>query len=277
VAILKLVSSVTQREFMNAIRGKSLAPTLMAEIEKYVERQPTLASLRTVPPWMPLFERSGSAGPGVFERQIVATRLRMYIDEWIDTGVLPNVGEAPLERDLAKAPTAAKLLRDYVEQNRPTLPLSPNRLEFVFEICHAAIPCGSLEAARRSDLVSGAFEEAARLFTGLLLSEWGHRLCRCRYRGCGQYFLKERLRVAPLVHGTFCRPEHQRKASAEDCVRKSRANQRKELIERAAAILIRWRIESAQWHQDGNSKRKLAAALSATHLCRRTKLVFGSS
>jgi len=95
VAVLKLVSSVKRWEFMNAIGAKPFAPKVMAELEKYVERQPALASLGTEPPWRHLFEKSGSADPGVFERQIVATRLRMYVDEWIDTGVTAR-GEVPL-------------------------------------------------------------------------------------------------------------------------------------------------------------------------------------
>jgi hypothetical protein len=262
---------------MYAIRAKPFAPIVMAELEKYVERQPTLASLGTIPPWMHLFERFGNTDPGVFERQIVATRLRMHVDEWIDTGVTPNGGEVPLKRDLVKAPGATKLLRDYVEQHRPTLPSSPGRLEFVFEMCHPAVADGSLDSARRFDLVSRAFEETARLFSGLMLSEWGQRLCRCRYVACGQYFLKKCLRHSPLVHGTFCCAEHQRNASAGDCVRKSRANQRRELIEKAAALLVRWRIAGPQWQEDRNRKLKLAFALSETKFCERHKLVLGSN
>jgi hypothetical protein len=262
---------------MNAIRARPFAPNVMAELEKYVERQPTLASLATVPPWMHLFERFGGTDPGVFERQIVATRLRMYVDEWIDTGVTANGGEVPLKRDLVKAPGANKLLRDYVEQHRPTLPFSPKRLEFVFEMCYPAVADGSLAAARRFDLVSGAFEEAARLFTGLMLSEWGQRLCKCRHIACGRYFLKECLRRSPLVHGTFCCAKHQRQASASDCVRTSRANQRQELIEKAAAILVRWRITNPQWQEDRKRKLKLAFDLSETQLCERHKLVLKSN
>jgi hypothetical protein len=123
-----------------------------------------------------------------------------------------------------------------------------------------------------------SFEEAARLFTGLMLSEWGRRLCRCRYRACGEYFLKERLRRAPLVHGTFCCRQHQQKASATDCVNKSRAKNRRELIEKAAAILVRrQKVASPQWLEDQNCKRQLASALSATQLCQRHKLVLRSN
>ena len=144
-------------------------------------------------------------------------------------------------------------------------------------MCHPGVTDGSLAAARRADLVLRAFEEAARLFTGLMLSEWGQRLCRCRYIACGQYFLKERLRRSPLIHGTFCCAEHQRKASAGDCVRTSRANQRQQLIEKAAAILVRWRITNPQWQEDRKRKRKLAFALSGTQLCERHKLVLKSN
>ena len=59
MAVLRLVSSVKQWEFMKAIRAKPFAPNIMVELEKYVERQPTLASLGMVPPWMHLFERFG--------------------------------------------------------------------------------------------------------------------------------------------------------------------------------------------------------------------------
>ena len=168
------------------------------------------------------------------------------------------------------------MLRDYMEQHQPK-PSSQKRLEFVFEVCHPAVADGSLASARRFDRVSAAFEEAARLFAGLMLSEWGQRLCRCRYRACERYFLKKSLRRTPLVHGTFCCPEHQRKASAGDCVRKSRANQRRELIEKAAATLVRWRIASSQWQEDANRKLRLASALSDTQVCRRHKLRLGSN
>jgi hypothetical protein len=271
MAVLKLVSSVKLREFMNALRGKPFPPKIMGELEEYVERQPTLASLGTVPPWKPIFERSGNTASAVFERQIVAARLRMYVDEWIDTGVTAR-GEVPLQRDLVRAPGATKVLRDYMDQNRPR-PSPQKSLEFVFEMCDPAIADGSMASARRFDLVCRAFEETARLFAGLMLSEWGQRLCRCRYSACGRYFLKHAYRRAPLVHGTFCCPGHQRKASASDCVRKSRSNQTRKLIEAAAAILVRWRIVNPQWQEDANRKLKLANALSATPLCRRHKLL----
>jgi hypothetical protein len=278
MAVLQLVSSVKQGEFMKAIRVKPFAPDRMAELEKHVARQPTLASLGTIPPWMHLLERSGCTDPAVFEQQIVATRLRMYVDEWIDTGVTPNVGEVPLKRDLARAPAAAKMLRDYVEQHRPRLASSPKRRELVFEMCQPGTDEDVAWRRRgRFDRVCRAFEEADRLFAGLMLSEWGQRLCRCRYSVCGQYFLKESLRPAPLVHGAFCSPAHQRKASAGDCVRKSRARHRRQLIEKAAAFLVRWRIASPPWQQDRNRKLLLASALSATQLCQRHRLVLTSN
>jgi hypothetical protein len=43
-------------------------------------------------------------------------------------------------------------------------------------------------------------------------------------------------------------------------------------LNRPAAILVRWRIASPQWQEDGNRKLRLASALSATQLCRRHKL-----
>jgi hypothetical protein len=273
VPVLKFVSSVKQREFMNAMQTKPFAPNFMAELETYVERQPTLASLGTVPPWMDLFKGSGSTDPDVFERQIVATRLQMYVDEWINTGVTVSGGEVPLERDLLKAPGATKLLRDYVEHNRPTLAFSPKRREFVFEMRRPDVADGSLASARRFDLVSRAFEEAARLFAGLMLSEWGQRLCRCRLSACGKYFLKDCLRRSALVHGTFCCAAHQRKASAGECIRRGRANQRQQLIGKAATILVRWRIASPQWQEDRKRKLKLAFALSDTEFCKRRELV----
>jgi hypothetical protein len=143
--VLQLVSSVKQREFMKAIRAEPFGLNIWAELEEYAERQPTLASMGTVPPWMNLFKRFGGTDPGVFEQQIVATRLRMYVDEWIDTGVSPDVGEVPLKRDLEKAPGATELLREYVKQHRPTLPVSSKRLEFVFEFCRPAVAGESFE------------------------------------------------------------------------------------------------------------------------------------
>jgi hypothetical protein len=136
---------------------------------------------------------------------------------------------------------------------------------------------GSLASARRHDLVSRAFEETARLFAGLMLSEWGERLCRCRYRRCGKYFVKGRLRRAPLVHGTFCCPEHQRKASAVDCVTRSRVNNTRDLIGEAAAILLRSRVAGLHWWEDRDLKKRLARELSATQLCKRQGLILRSN
>jgi len=277
MAILRLISVVDQPEFIKAIHVQPLAPSLFAQLEKYVAGQPILSSLGTIPPWIREFPSLASIDPGMVERQIVATRLRKYVDEWIETGVNPNVGELPLKRDLMKASAGAELLREYVEQHRPSLRASTRGLAFVFEVGRPAVADGSFAGRHQHDVVTRAFDEAARLFAGLMLSEWGERMCKCRHEACGKYFVKERFRTAPLVRGTFCCPEHQRTASAAACVLKSREDMKRELIGRAVAILFQWRVAGPEWQEDSKLKRQLAFRLSETPLCKRNKLVLKSN
>ena len=60
-----------------------------------------------------LFKRLGIVDAKRFEQQVTATRLRSYVDEWIETGLVEGEGELPSQRSLLKAPRLTALMREY--------------------------------------------------------------------------------------------------------------------------------------------------------------------
>ena len=103
--------------------------------------------------------------------------------------------------------------------------------------------------------------DAKRLFTGLIASVWQGRFGKCRYRACGCYFVRPKLRHT-YKRGIFCCREHQLFASATACTRKLRTAAHRELIAQAANQLIAWKVKDDQWQANVKVKRRLAVAVS---------------
>jgi hypothetical protein len=116
------------------------------------------------------------------------------------------------------------------------------------------------EASGSGQLMAATKEEAQRLFTGLMASDWKESLCKCRYPSCGRYFLLARPRSV-RKHGTFCCRQHQARQSAATCTKERRVAAYRELIAFAAKWLSD-RGVSPDWANNARLKWCLAGALS---------------
>jgi len=111
-----------------------------------------------------------------------------------------------------------------------------------------------------ADFFEAAQFEANRLFGGIIASDWSQCLCKCRYRPCGRYFIRAKLRRA-YRHGTFCSHEHRNHASAVAVFTAQRSRAKLSLIELAAKWLVQ-QDRSSPWQGKVDSRRRLAAFLS---------------
>lgn len=192
-----------------------------------------------------------------FRVALTSAHLREHVDSWIDTGRQPNGSEVPRERNLNRAGNGLQAVWSYLAEAR--VMLSP-----------ATVPDGfSLEVditarSAYSGKVRGFFEsqvvEAKRLFVGIMASEWKDRLCKCRYRLCGRYFIHSKPR-ASYRHGTFCNVRHAKSASAESSTRARRISGAKWLIDKAAIILRKKKNIGPEWQKDAGLKRDVAFQL----------------
>jgi hypothetical protein len=189
----------------------------------------------------------------VFFFRLRSGHLRHFVDSWLDTGLRGDGSESPRERDL-KGTTFFAFYR-YLETSPPKVTVSPVSREL-------SVTLGDLpkRSARATDPFSGAYSDALRFFSAIVLGELKERLCKCRHVSCGRYFLLEKPR-STYRHGTFCSREHQRLASALVCTKDRRDRARLMLIDSAARQLLRWRIFNRDWQRDVKRKRTLAEAL----------------
>ena len=180
--------------------------------------------------------------------------LRQYVDEWLHTGVRADGSEAPTQRVLRGACYVDVL--EYLEKYPPYITLTASG-ELRESLCE---PVRFTRGP--GHLFDATLEEAKRLFTGLIASDWRDSLCRCRYAGCTRYFLLTRLRGV-RKRGTFCCRQHQALASAGICTKRRRAAADHELIERAAEWLKEFQGKNSNWWENPRLKWRLAAAVSA--------------
>lgn len=184
---------------------------------------------------------------------LLSRLLRKYVDEWLQTGVRADGSEAPTQRVLRGACYVDVL--EYLEKYPPyiTLTASGEFREILCEPVRFTMGPGHLFDA--------TVEEAKRLFTGLIASDWRDSLCRCRYAGCTRYFLLTRPRGV-RKHGTFCCRQHQALASAGICTKQRRAAADHELIECAAKWLQEFQVKNSDWRANARLKCRLAQAVS---------------
>ena len=156
---------------------------------------------------------------------LVSCRLRTLVDEWLDTGVNAK-GESPGGRSIKRALSAHTAVHDFMTQS-PLEFLADDYSKFVYPP-DPRLRAGNVFESR--DL------EAIRLFANLIISDWKTRLCKCRHPKCGKYFLHPKPRRL-YVHGTFCRPEHQRDASARPLTTARRSEVKSKLTKLAAEWL----------------------------------------
>jgi hypothetical protein len=260
VTVVKLVPVVKPPEVVALLNLKPIDPATLLEVKRYYEdfvssNRGSSAQVNR------LFRRLNVSHPVEFERRIVATKLRQHVDEWLETGCRDDGGESPEGRSLIKAPRALEVLQDYTSKQNPRLRFLRKPHEFVVEV-------GSSEDGPQTSAISGfvdpikrAWRDVARLFFGLITSDWGPRICKCRYSLCGLYFVHPKPRQW-YKHGTFC-GDHQMAWTATQHVKERRDQVRSELLDIAATELMKGRIHGPQWQDDRPRKIQLANAVSA--------------
>jgi hypothetical protein len=276
-APIPFVSCVEQEEIMDALCVEPFDSKALNACIQNQNRKRTLSGIGRLQEDLP--RAAGVTDLETLSRQLVSTYLRLWVVEWILSGFIEK-GEQPQSRDLNKAPGVLKVLRDYSPRMACRLFVFPKgRVRFALEVGRPEEPdarAGLLEP-RFKDSASKAWDEAARLLYGLMMSDWAHRLCQCPH--CEAFFVKKKLRKTPYIHGTFCCRGHQSHASAVASTEDSRAAIRDELVGRAARWLQKWGICPADWRDDSAYnwrddsayKEDLASDLSESLLCRRLR------
>jgi len=186
---------------------------------------------------------------------LVSAHLRTLVDDWLDTGRDPTGAESPSQRSIHKRNRVADAVSEFMVQ----CPASwhPSSDPSGFQLILASRTSAGPQAA---DFFEAAQFEANRLFGGIIASDWSQCLCKCRYRPCGRYFIRAKLRRA-YRHGTFCSPEHRNHASAVAVFTAQRSRAKLSLIELAAKWLVQ-QDRSSAWQGKVDSRRRLAAFLS---------------
>jgi hypothetical protein len=171
-----------------------------------------------------------------------SAQLRLYVDEWLDTGVDPQGVEDPRARDMTKALNAATAVRRFA--SKQGLRLEPARdgliLEFPSELGNDRI--ASPEPP---------IDVADRLFSLFLLCKWRPKLAKCRRLDCGRYFELKHWNRA-YKRGTWC-PKCQPVRSQEAAVLstcKARKQAESELYRRAAKQLGERIAKQPNWYRD---------------------------
>jgi hypothetical protein len=183
---------------------------------------------------------------------LLSAKLRKYVDPWLDTGITKYGTEVPSQRRLQDYPYIA--VQDYLEKYPPTVGLDERGVKVSLGE-RLRLPLAPEQLFECIEL------DAKRFFTGLIASDWNGRFGKCRYRACGCYFVRPKLRHT-YKRGIFCCRQHQLFASATVCTRNLRTAAHGELIAQAANQLIAWKVKDHQWQTNVKVKRRLAVAIS---------------
>lgn len=211
----------------------------------------------------PTFEEPGWHMPGTVSRKesypmrdaLTSAHLRSYVDDWLDTGRRADGTEEVEKRDLTRASSAYLAFLHYVENAPPTYDRTRDPVGIRVTIADRAGYLGVV-----SNFFDAQITEAQRLFSGIVQSDWKHRLCKCRSPRCGVYFLHPKPRRS-YRRGTFC-PDHARHAVAVACVHESRSRDLETLINAAARSLRARKSLGPDWLGDKVLKRELARELN---------------
>ncbi len=179
------------------------------------------------------------------EREIAVQKIRLCIDEWIDSGKRVDK-EAAYKRTESRASEAALEAAAYWETSR-----------IVFD------RLGTTSNPRLLPRDGSDFENASwkarRIIALVLSSDLRLRIAKCRYEKCKRpYFLLNRPNKT-YEHGMFCCIEHNRSATVPRRMQKRRRQFQAKLIEWAAAYVRRNGI--ADWQKSVPFKEKLAKHL----------------
>jgi hypothetical protein len=259
VAVLKVVPIVKPAEILALLNLKPVDPATFLKVRHYYEDSVGPNEGRSVDVKR-LFRRSDVLHPEECERRIIATQLRQYVDEWAETGWADDGGESPGCRSLIKAPLAMRILRDYTSHQKPQLRFLGAPPEFVVEVGFSEDYQPANITSAFVDPVDRVRSDVARLFFGLIISDWGPHLSKCRH--CGRYFVHPKPRRS-YKNGTFCSNQHQMSWNATRRGREKRRFIHSALLDIAAAELMRRRVSGPRWQNDRSRKIQLANDVSA--------------
>ena len=246
-------------EVMALLNLKPVDPATLLKVERYYEDFVASNKCSSADTKL-LFRCLNVSQPAEFERRIIAIKLRQYVDEWLETGWTEDGGERPEHRSLIKAPLAMKVLQNYASKQNPRLRFLRVPPEFVVEVGSSGDhPQASITSAF-VDTIDRVRSDVARLFFGLITSDWGPHLCKCRY--CGRYFVHPKTRPW-YKHGTFCDSHHQMLWNATRRGKEKRSLIHSALLDIAAKELMKRRINGPQWQDDMSRKIQLANDVSA--------------
>lgn len=151
-------------------------------------------------------------------------QLRLYVDEWLNTGRARDGIEDARMRDLKKAPNACAAVERFAAKQRMRLTPERDGLSFEFPSEERVRPTPKLGEA--------PLEHADRLFTLFLLCDWRSKLAKCRRIECGSYFelkhwnriykrsvLCPKCRRARSLEGAKLRTSSAREAAAQELYR----------------------------------------------------------
>jgi hypothetical protein len=186
--------------------------------------------------------------------RLLSTKLRKYVNQWLSTGIDKDGCEVPSARKILEY--AFMAVQDYMERYPPRFLLTERGLTVTLVL--GGPPGRSMEVRSLFDEIE---EEAKRLFTCLITSDWKDRFAKCPYAACGSYFVRPKIR-RKYRRGVFCCRRHQALAVAEACTKKLRTTADHALIDLAAKQLIAWNVNDDQWPADAQLKRRLAAKVA---------------
>ena len=185
----------------------------------------------------------------------VWARLRVYVDEVLETGTTDEGIEDPKQRDLAKAPMSWQAIQRFSRENPTQFAIAGDGISVSFP-SGRMISLGKLmQATSTRQPIESPIAVADRYFGLLVLSGWQRKLGKCRTADCGRYFwLRHPNRT--FKRGTFC-PECTRARSRDSAVLNT--SQGREAAERRlyqlAASHFSGRIKrDPNWHKDKRLK-----------------------
>ena len=265
MAVVNIVPAIVKPVDVIALLNlEPLDPTSLKEIEHW-QQNLVSSNNRNPDKWRRFFESLKISKSSELESRVIATRLRQHVDEWLRTGWTKDGRECLANRSLIKAPIAMKVLQDYTSQQHLNLQFIKRRPALVVEDVSARDnPArdnpGTSKMSEFDEAIGRAFREVPRLFFGLVTSDWGSRLCKCRYSRCGLYFIHPRPRIS-YKHGTFC-GDHQMAWTASQHIKNTRESIHSALVDIAVHELSKRHIDCPRWQDDKSSKVQLAQDIS---------------
>ena len=250
---MKILSVVERKEVMDALKRKPLDPAAFEKVEQFAELVPSRPAPKRWPKEWNVSNREA------FLRRLVTSKLRRCIDNWLATGVYPSGDESLGIRSLLEAGNT----RDFITKYLGTMKQSP--MDIVFRGARRGVEAILMFGLGREDqptTIEQAYGEVFRLMLGVLMSDWGERLCKCRHALCGRYFILRKSKPQKIYkHGTFCCDKHRNHTSAVTQTQQRRNDAKLRLIEMAAKYLVD-RGADEHWQDNDLLKRRVADAVS---------------